>query len=129
VAGTAPPTIGPGATVRLTRIARFALYRGGTGEYWLGFAEVHPASGAWNAIQPVSGPYLPFSASAPRAGGIALAGRDSSGGASASPGPGLPVAIAVATRTWTTRLVRMDGVARGRHADSLHSLIMMRNAR
>jgi prepilin-type N-terminal cleavage/methylation domain-containing protein len=128
LAGAAPPsTVTPGSAVRLTRMARFALYRGGTGEHWLGFAEAQPATGSWISIQPVSGPYLPFNAAAPSASGMALGSRDSSGAALA--GPGTPAAISMATRTRTTRVVRMDGVARGRYADSLHSLIGLRNSR
>ena len=126
--GAPPPsTVSPGSAVRLTRMARFALYRGGTGEFWLGFAEVQSATGSWITIQPVSGPYLPFNAAAPTASGIALKGRDSSGTLLA--GPGVPAAISLATRTLTTRVVRMDGVIRGRYADSLHSLIGVRNSR
>ena len=130
IAGPAPPpTVVPSAPVRLTRAARFALYRGGTGEHWLGFTEWQPAAASWITIQPVSGPYLPFNAAAPRASGIALGARDSSGATSALVGPGSTAAISMATRTRTTRTVRMDGVARGRYADSLHSLIGIRNSR
>lgn len=129
-AGAPPPaTIAAGAPVRLTRIARFALYRGGTGEHWLGFTEWQPVAGSWIAIQPVSGPYLPFNAGAPRASGIALSGRDSSGALAMLPGALRPFTITLATRTLTTAAVRMDGVARGRYADSLHSLITVRNGR
>jgi hypothetical protein len=129
-AGAAPPaTITPGAPVRLTRLARFALYRSGSGENWLGFTEWQPVSGAWVAIQPVSGPYLPFNPATPAASGLALAGRDSSGARAMVPGAQVPSTIAIATRTLTSRLVRMDGIARGRYADSLHSLIGVRNSR
>jgi prepilin-type N-terminal cleavage/methylation domain-containing protein len=123
-AGIAPATLRPGSTVRMTRPARFALYRSGA-ESWLGFAERNPSTGAWVTIQPVSGPYLPYNTIAPFTSGIALAGRDSSG----APTNLSPAAIALSTRTLTTRVVRMDGVARGRYADSLHSLIGMRNSR
>ena len=129
VSGTIPPARYAGAAVRLTRIARFALYRGGTGEYWLGYTEILPATGSWITIQPVSGPYLPFSAAAPSAGGIAFGGRDSSGATTTLILPGEASAIVVSTRTRTTRVVRMDGVTRGLRADSLHSLVGMRNWR
>lgn len=124
VNGVLPTTV-DGAAVRLTRIARFALYRGGTGEHWLGFSEVQPATGAWVTIQPVSGPYLPYRAAAPATSGIALGGRDSSGGATTF--AGAQAAISLSTRTQTSRVVRMDGVARGLRPDSLHSLIGVRN--
>jgi hypothetical protein len=128
VTGLAPATLAAGAPVRLTRGARFALYRSGT-EHALGFAERNPASGAWWTIQPVSGPYLPFNAAAPATSGFALQGRDSSGASTTVLGAGNPAAIALATRTRTTRTVRMDGVTRGRYPDSLLSLIGMRNSR
>ncbi|HEX6944497.1 MAG TPA: prepilin-type N-terminal cleavage/methylation domain-containing protein [Gemmatimonadaceae bacterium] len=126
VSGILPATLS-GAAVRLTRIARFALYRGGTGEHWLGFTEVQPATGAWVTIQPVSGPYLPFSASAPATSGVALGGRDSSGGTTTSTLAGAHTAISLSTRTQTSRVVRMDGAPRGLRPDSLHSLIGVRN--
>jgi prepilin-type N-terminal cleavage/methylation domain-containing protein len=127
-AGALPATIVAGAPVRLTRPARFALYRSGA-ESWLGYAEWQPVSGAWVTIQPVSGPYLAYSVAAPSTSGIALAARDSSGGAVALPGPARVAMIALATRTLTTQRVRMDGVVHGRYSDSLFSLIALRNAR
>ena len=129
VADTVPGTVLPGAPVRLTRTARFALYRGSTNEHWLGFTEILPATGTWITIQPVSGPYLPFNAGAPAASGIALLGRDSSGVSLSPASATLSAAIALSTRTRTTRTVRIDGLVRGLYADSLHSLISLRNAR
>jgi hypothetical protein len=128
-AGPLPATVAPGAPVRLTRVARFALYRGGTGEHWLGFAEWQPVTNAWVTIQPVSGPYLPFSVATPAASGLALAAPDSSGAPVTLPGSGSPATLRLATRTLTTQRVRMDGVVAGRYADSLLSLIALRNAR
>lgn len=127
--GVVPATIVAGAPVRLTRMARFALYRGGTGEHWLGFTEWQPVMGTWITIQPVSGPYQPFNPASPPASGIALQARDSSGTPLPFAATPAPAAIAMTTRTLTTRVVRMDGVARGRYADSLHSLIFARNSR
>lgn len=128
LAGSPPAGVVMGAPVRLTRVARFALYRGGTGESWLGYSERQPATG-WITIQPVSGPYLPFNRSVPPASGIAFQGRDSSGAVVAGPGPAAPAVLSMATRTMTTRAVRIDGLPRGMRADSLHSLIGLRNAR
>lgn len=127
--GAVPATTTAGTPVRLTRMARFALYRGGTGDHWLGFTERQPVTGTWITIQPVSGPYLPYNAASPPASGIALQGRDSSGTPLPFAATPAPAAIAMATRTLTTRVVRMDGIARGRYADSLHSLIFARNSR
>jgi hypothetical protein len=128
VGGAIPPTMTVGAAVRLTRVARFALYRSGT-ESWLGFTERNPATGAWVTIQPVSGPYLPFNATLPVASGVALHGVDSSGTPTMLAGPGTPAALSLATRTLTSRVVRIDGLPKARYADSLHSFIALRNAR
>ena len=127
VAGPLPASITTGAAVRLTRTARFALYRGSTNEHWLGFAEILPATGTWITIQPVSGPYLPFTSIAPASSGVAMAARDSSGVPTSA--TTAMASISVTTRTRTTRAVRIDGLTRGLHADSLHSLIGLRNWR
>jgi hypothetical protein len=129
VAGPVPATALAGAPVRLTRTARFALYRGSTNEHWLGFTEIAPSTGTWITIQPVSGPYLSFNAGAPAASGVSLLGRDSSGAALSSANATLAATISLSTRTRTTRAVRIEGLARGLYSDSLHSLIGLRNAR
>jgi hypothetical protein len=129
VSSDPPPTVAAGAPIRLTRMARFALYRSGTGEHALGYSDVNPATGTWVAIQPMSGPYDPYNSALPSASGFALAGVDSSGSGTMLLAPGSPAAISIDTRTRTTRAVRMDGVARGRYADSLRSLIALRNSR
>ena len=126
VAGPVPASITLGAAVRLTRTARFALYRSGS-EHWLGYAEVLPATGAWITIQPVSGPYQPFNNGAPAGSGVALLAKDSSGGTAGM--PATTSAITLSTRTRTARAVRIDGLTRGLYADSLHSLIGLRNWR
>ena len=128
LAGPLPSTALEGAPVRITRTARFALYRGSTSEHWLGFTEIQPSTGTWITIQPVSGPYLPFNTGAPATSGIALFGRDSSGMPLIS-NTTSAAAITLSTRTRTTRTVRLDGLARGLYSDSLHSLIGLRNAR
>lgn len=128
VSGALPasPGAGPGTPVRLTRRARFALYRSGS-ESWLGFAEWNAATGAWNVIQPVSGPYRHYSAALPSASGIALAPRDSNG-VTLWGNPRQPAAVAFATRT-RTRPISLVGRDRRSVDDSLHTIISLRNAR
>jgi hypothetical protein len=126
VAGPIPASVTPGSPVRLTRPARFALYRSGS-EHWLGYAEVLPVTGAWITIQPVSGPYQPFNSGVPSSSGVALLAKDSSGSLAGTTTSA--AAIALTTRTRTTRAVRIDGLTRGPYADSLHSLIGLRNWR
>lgn len=128
-AGTPLPAgVRAGSIARLTRRARFALYRAGTGDWNLGWSEWNAGSGAWNVIQPVSGPFLAYSRPTPAASGVALSARDSLGLVLAAGMPLSGVAgLALTTRSATARAVRMDGVARGRHGDSLRSLIALRN--
>lgn len=123
-----PPTIGPGTVARVTRRARFALYRAASGESNLGWADWNAALWAWNTIQPVTGPFLPVNRGAPHASGVAFAGRDTVGSVIAPPvlQPAL-AAISLVTRAQTDRAVRMDGGPMGRRADSLRSTTALRN--
>ena len=126
VSGTlpAPPGFGPGSPLRLTRRARFALYRSGP-DSWLGFAEWNQGTGAWNVIQPVSGPYLSYNAVLPSSSGIAFAPRDTTGTTAWST---TAVSLGLTTRT-RSRPVSMQGGVRTPLSDSLHSVIALRNAR
>lgn len=123
-----PAGVTTGALLHVTRLARFALYRSTSGESNLGWSDWNAASGAWNVIQPVTGPFLPYNAISPAASGVALAARDSTGAGTAG-GPGLPAVarIEMVTRAVTARPVRIDGMPRGPHADSLRSAIALRN--
>lgn len=124
-----PSPAGPGSVVRVTRRARFALYRSSAGDWNLGWSDWNASRGVWNAIQPVTGPLLPHASTAPATGGLALAAIDS-GGTVVAVVPGatpLAAGLRVITRVVTRRSVRIDGIARGPHADSLFSLLALRN--
>lgn len=123
-----PAGVARGSVVRVTRRARFALYRSASGESNLGWADWNSALGAWNVIQPVAGPFLPASGGALHQSGVALSARDTTG-ASLSPPIAFPVpgAISVVTRARTARVVRMDGVSAGVRPDSLRSTTALRN--
>lgn len=108
------------------RPSRFAFYRGGTGEWFLGWTEWNIASASWNVIQPVSGPYAPYSAAG--ASGIQFSFRDSLWNALAP--QSFPVGVAhigLTSRTLTRAPLHMPGLARIRHADSLHFGAALRN--
>jgi hypothetical protein len=64
----------PGSLVRVTRLSRYSLYRASDGGWYLGLREWNATMASFNAIQPVSGPFL----SAAR-GGLAFVYRDSIG--------------------------------------------------
>jgi hypothetical protein len=102
-----PASIHAGAPVRVARRTRYSLYRAATGDWFLGQREW---SGRWGTIQPVSGPYLPFSTS-PASSGLSLAALDSTG---AAIDPGGRVAALLATvRVRTSAPLRAVGFARG----------------
>jgi hypothetical protein len=131
VPDTAPPipsTVRQGTLVRVTRLARFALYRSTTGDTNLGWTDWNAAAGSWNVIQPVTGPFLPYNGGTPSASGVAMRALDSLGAATAV-GPGLAAAatIAITARAATVIGIRLDGVTRGAHTDSLRSVIALRN--
>jgi len=53
------PTVLPGAFVRVLRRVRYRFYRSGAGEWYLGYAEWDGS--AYGVVQPVSGPFAPYS--------------------------------------------------------------------
>jgi prepilin-type N-terminal cleavage/methylation domain-containing protein len=122
-----PATVVAGAPVRVLRPERFALYRS-SGEWTLGWTEWNPSAGAWNVIQPVAGPLLPY-APAPSTSGIAFAWLDSLGGAVVPSPSATPRLLQLTLGALTRQAVRVDGVAAGVRRDSLTVGIPMRNAR
>lgn len=128
--GAGVPTTFPasaGATlVRLTRHARFALYRASAGASFLGWTDWNAATARWNVIQPVAGPFVDWNPSQPWASGIAFGGQDSSGIAVTASVPGM-AGITVTARAPTRGPVRFDGVPRGVRTDSLRVLVALRN--
>jgi prepilin-type N-terminal cleavage/methylation domain-containing protein len=59
LADSMPPGTAPGTPVRVTRPLRYSLYRAADRSWYLGAREWNAAAGRFNAIQPVSGPFLP----------------------------------------------------------------------
>ena len=123
-----PPGVTSGALVHVTRLARFALYRSASGETNLGWSDWNAASSAWNVIQPVTGPFLAYNGASPSASGVAFGATDSAGARTAIGPAFTPAArIELITRAVTSRAIRLDGMPRGPHADSLRSAIALRN--
>ena len=71
-----PPTVGPGAFVRILRRVRYRLYRASTSDWYLGYAEWDGT--AFGVIQPVSGPFASYSRRA-GASGLGLRYFDDAG--------------------------------------------------
>lgn len=100
-AGTrVPPSVGPGAFVRLLRRVRYRFYRASTGDWYLGYSEW--AGTGFSVVQPVSGPFAGYSSRG--ASGVALRYFDENGAQLLDPGDAARIArVRVAAR----------GVARG----------------
>lgn len=103
--------IRPGASLRFVRTARYQLYRGGDGRWYLGYADcLATRAMACAAIQPVSGPYAP--------GGVRFAFLDSAGSPVASAASVARVAIVLRSEASGTAVAL---------ADSLTVLVTLRN--
>lgn len=53
--------IAPGAPVRIVRRGRYSLYRSSEGDWYLGYKRCNAVAPGCSTVQPVSGPYLPYS--------------------------------------------------------------------
>ncbi len=67
-ANRVPPSVGPGAFVRLLRRVRYRFYRASAGDWYLGYSEW--TGTAFTVVQPVSGPFAAYSSRG--ASGVAL---------------------------------------------------------
>jgi prepilin-type N-terminal cleavage/methylation domain-containing protein len=120
-----PPTVTVGAPVRVTRPIRVALYQS-SGEDYLGVSDWNPASGTWNVIQPVAGP---FASPTGLSSSVGFEYRDSLGTVLGAPvasttSVALVRARAIAT---TAHVVRADGMRRGHYSDTLTLAVELRN--
>ena len=120
-----PPTVAPGAILRVVRAERYALYRS-AGEWMMGWAEWNPLATQWNVIQPVAGPLLPYAASGSTSG-LSFLWRDSLGAVLSSVGHGSERVVELSLGAVTRHAVRMDGAAGGMRRDSLTVRIPLHN--
>ena len=54
----APPDVGAGTPVRVTRWERWVVYRAGDGRWYLGIRDYSPSTSRFLAAQPVAGPFV-----------------------------------------------------------------------
>jgi prepilin-type N-terminal cleavage/methylation domain-containing protein len=129
VAAPLPPGVGSGSPMRFTRRVRYSLYRSPSdGQWYLGYTEMNPSTRAFNAIQPVSGPYRPHAGDG--TSGVAFRFLDASGGAVAGAATGQVAAIDVVVRAITRGIVRIEGMRPNsglRHADAESISVAIRN--
>ena len=131
IALAAPPSsLGSaiGRPLRITRPARYSLYRASDGGWYVGEKDWNAAAARFNTIQPVSGPFL-----SPALGGLTFTYLDTTG-ASIS----LPVAdtraiaaIRISLRGQTKNLTRVLGSAAttGKRVDTATINVLMHNRR
>jgi hypothetical protein len=122
------PASALGLPVRVTRPLRYSLYRGTDGSWYLGQRDWNTATQRFNAIQPVSGPFL-----SPAAGGLTFQYLDSAGSPLTQPvaTPKLIAAVRIELRSETKSPVRAIASAaqRGSRLDSAALWILLRNRR
>ena len=116
-----PPSVRPGAFVRIVRRVRYRFYRAGTNEWFLGYAEW--LGTGFGIVQPVSGPFAPYRA---RGGGVSLRYFDYAG---AEVTPGMESSriarIEVAARGFAR--VGLSGASTGAPPDSQRVAVRLRN--
>ncbi|HKG93985.1 MAG TPA: prepilin-type N-terminal cleavage/methylation domain-containing protein [Gemmatimonadaceae bacterium] len=114
-----------GAGVRFGRHVRYSLYQSANDRKWyLGYSEKR--NGVWQATQPVSGPYLPYSAT----GGSGLSFRyyDSTGVQIANSAQPAGISrIDVRTRAVGQDSTTVSNGKRGIYVDSLTTRVSVRN--
>ncbi len=129
-ASSAPAaTATPGVPIRVTRPARYSLYRASDGAWYLGQRDWNPATLRFNTIQPVSGPFLSAASDGLHFRYFDSTGAELPSGTSSTRSIAL---IRIALNAQTQRVVHASGFAvtsAGRHADSVLVTVRARNRR
>ncbi|MEO8578561.1 MAG: prepilin-type N-terminal cleavage/methylation domain-containing protein, partial [Gemmatimonadales bacterium] len=122
-----PPTaaIREGAPIMFLRRVRYSLYRSSDGEWYLGYRRCNAATGVCAAIQPVSGPYRAYSASAGLSG-LSLRYYDELGTELTSPSNAV-ARVDIAMRGQTSRPASLSGDSRTAYRDSIVVSVSPRN--
>jgi len=110
-----------GSAVRVLRQVKYSLYQAEDGRWYLGYQEC--PGNVCDAIQPVSGPYLPPSTSGQS--GLTLTYYDNAGTVTAT--PTAVARIDVTVRAATQSVMQIAGLAAAPHVDSLTASISVRN--
>lgn len=121
---TAPP---PGTPLRFLRRSRYSHYRSSDGLWYLGYRRCGAAPGAaCDAIQPLSGPYRPYSSN-PAATGILFQYFDSSGSAISPGSPSATLArVSITARALSGQRLRTGNIVQT-YGDSSFVTVTIRN--
>jgi prepilin-type N-terminal cleavage/methylation domain-containing protein len=113
-----------GASLRFFRPSQYELYQSGDGKYYLGFFDcIITRSPVCSAVQPVSGPYLPYAASGPSGMRFTYFGANGAGTAD----PTLVTRIDVVARAESRNEIRGGGRKRDMYRDSTMFSVGVRN--
>jgi len=125
--GSPPLTNLLGAPLRVTRLVRYSLYRGGDGRWYLGQRDWNTASLRFNTIQPVSGPF-----SSPASRGVLFQYSDSAGVLLPSPvaDSRAVTLVRIELRGQSQNAMRAFAAgSQGKSSDSLRLAVAVRNRR
>lgn len=128
VTGALSPNVALGNPVRVTRRMRYKLHQAQDGLWYLGWSDWNGS--AWSALEPVSGPYRPYSTNAGAPSGLTFRYYDSTGVEITSNARRLDVArIDAVVRARTRSATRVNGLQAGggQYADSLAAKLALRN--
>jgi len=118
-----------GTPVQITRRVRYSLYHAADGNWYLGLRDWNAAAGAYNSIQPVSGPFRPPSAQG--AGGLVFTYLDTLGSILPSPvlAPRNIAAVQIDLRAESKIVARVlgSGPMPARMSDSVRLLAVVHN--
>ena len=128
VAPPSPLVSAIGMPLRITRPARYSLYRASDGAWYVGEKDWNTAAARFNTVQPVSGPFL-----SPALGGLTFTYLDTSGASMSSPVADTRAiaAIRISLRGQAKNLTRVVGSATstGKRVDTAAINVMMHNRR
>ncbi len=113
--------IAAGAPVRLVRRGRYSLYRSSDGNWYLGYKRCNAVATGCGTVQPVSGPYLPYTPG--NGGGMRFRFLDSFGNVVASSRPMDVTSLEIVLRAEAAA----SGRIAGRWIDSVLFVVTPRN--
>lgn len=126
--------INEGAPVRVVKRVRYALYQEADKKWYLGFAPYNTATGTYDDLAPVSGPYDAYSTTSGVASGLGFKYYDVDGveiAAGADSASRTRIArVDLVVRARTSGNVRTEGIQNGAvqpYKDSLAVSVMLRN--
>jgi len=124
-----PPTLLTGAPIRFFRRAHYELFQATDGRWYLGWFDcLAGRSPACTALQPLAGPYRPYSSAAPGASGLLFSYYDSTGAAlTASTANGPKVARVKISVRGQAQQIDVSGMPKGTYNDSLVMDVGVRN--